>query len=75
MVLRQKILPAALAFGLLIGIHEGRVALWEGDDPAPEFVSDYSAAALPPSDQEALQKGIPAADQNQASSRMEDFSS
>jgi hypothetical protein len=42
----------------LLGIHEGRIALWRGDDPEPVRVFPYSVATLPKEEQQRLQDGI-----------------
>jgi hypothetical protein len=47
-----------LCFGFLLGIHDGRIALWKGDDPEPVKVFPYFASMLPEADQRALQNGI-----------------
>lgn len=48
-----------LLFGFLLGVHNGKVALWKGQDPKPIRVFPYSVSALPPQAQEALRSGIP----------------
>lgn len=53
-----KILGLTLCMGYLLGAHNGRVALWKGDDPEPARVFPYSVSSLPKADQEALKKGI-----------------
>ncbi len=45
--------------GFLLGIHNGRVALWKDQDPKPVRVFPYYASALPPEAQKALKAGIP----------------
>lgn len=45
-------------FGFMLGIHEGKIALWEGDDPEPVYIYPYSAQLLPLADQSALEDGI-----------------
>jgi hypothetical protein len=35
-----------LCFGFLLGIHDGRIALWKGDDPEPVKVFPYFASLL-----------------------------
>lgn len=47
-----------LIFGFLLGIHQGKIALWEGDDPEPIAVFPYSAETLPQADQMRLRNGI-----------------
>ena len=47
-----------LIFSLLLGCHEGFVALWNPPDPDPVVVFPYHACALPPEDFRLLQEGI-----------------
>lgn len=54
----KSILPGILLLGFLLGIHDGMIALWKDQDPQPIRVFPYSAASLPRSDREALEKGI-----------------
>lgn len=54
----RLVLPLALAVYLL-GIHDGKIALWHGDDPEPVEVFPYRAALLPEEDRQRLEKGIP----------------
>jgi len=63
------------ASGFLVGIHNGQVALWQGCDPAPIYITQYPARLLPECDRQALLQGIIAADRAAAASRLEDFSS
>ena len=44
--------------GFLLGIHEGRVALWRDGEPRPEQIYDIRADTLPPADQLLLRRGI-----------------
>lgn len=55
---KTKILAQLLLFGFLLGIHNGRIALWKEPDPEPCRVFPYSAAALPQEIRQALQHGI-----------------
>ena len=55
---QKKNLCWILLLGFLIGIHQGQIALWEGEDPEPKLVLPYSVSNLPPADQAALRKGI-----------------
>lgn len=43
----------------LLGIHEGKIALWSSDDPEPARVFPYSASTLPKEARDALERGIP----------------
>lgn len=53
----RHILPMLLAVYLL-GIHDGKIALWEGDDPEPVQVFPYRASMLPKEARKQLEEGI-----------------
>lgn len=53
------LLPSLLLAVYLLGIHEGKIALWSGDDPEPVQVFPYSASLLPQEARAYLEKGIP----------------
>lgn len=57
-ILSRTVLPLALAVYLL-GIHDGKIALWSRNDPEPVKIFPYSATALPEEAQKQLQNGIP----------------
>ena len=54
-----QLLCCALLAVYLLGIHDGKIALWSGDDPEPARVFPYSVATLPKEAREALELGIP----------------
>ena len=47
-----------LLLSFLLGIKNGKIALWKDNDPEPVQVFPYRASLLPLKDQEALKKGI-----------------
>lgn len=47
-----------LFFGFLLGIHEGKIALWKNEDPQPVKVFPFYAKFLPSADRRALEEGI-----------------
>lgn len=51
-------LSTMLLFIFLLGIHDGKVALWQEDDPEPVKIFPYRASLLPDEAQEQLRKGI-----------------
>ncbi len=55
----STLLCTVILSGFLLGIHNGRVALWKDQDPQPVRVFPYFAAALPEPLQRALCQGIP----------------
>lgn len=50
------LLPVFLSF--LLGVHDGKLALWKGNDPEPVYQFPYSASLFPEEDQDALRHGI-----------------
>ena len=55
---KMKILTNLVLFGFILGIHEGRVALWKDNQKNPMKVFPYQASMLPEADQQRLEKGI-----------------
>ena len=62
-----------MLLGLFLGCCNGHVALWETGKPDPVKQYPYPVALLPPADQDALQKGIPADDPLELAQLLEDF--
>ncbi len=54
----HQICTMALLTGFLLGIHDGRVALWQDDDPQPIQVYDIPERTLPVADRLKLKEGI-----------------
>ena len=59
--------------GFLLGIHEGKIALWKDNDPEPMQVFPYRAEMLPETDQKTLKKGIKVDNIRQLQSIIEDY--
>lgn len=55
---KQKILCNLLLLGFLLGVHEGKVALWKDNKKEPIRVFPYSASLFPEEDRKVLEKGI-----------------
>lgn len=55
----SQVLCCALLAVYLLGVHDGKVALWSGDDPEPEKVFPYRVSMLPKEARERLEQGIP----------------
>lgn len=53
-----QIFTAAVLTSILIGVHNGRIALWRDDDPEPFKVFPYRASMLPDKQEEMVRKGI-----------------
>ena len=57
---KTKLLSLILAAGFILGNHNGYLALWSDDSIDPERIYPYRISTLPPEDQKALRKGLPA---------------
>ncbi len=57
-IFNKQILSFLFIAGFLLGIKDGYIALWKGDDPQPYHVFDMRANALPIADQLKLRHGI-----------------
>lgn len=53
-----NLLCSITLFGFLLGVHNGRLALWKNEDPEPYRVYPCPVCVLPRQEQEALRKGI-----------------
>lgn len=49
---------AIVLFGFLLGVHDGRIALWKDDAAEPWKVFPYPVSALPAEAQQKLNDGI-----------------
>ena len=70
---KKPFLPLLLCFSFLLGIRDGRIALWRSGEPEPVRIFPYRAEMLPPEDQQALENGIPITDEKALSSILEDY--
>lgn len=64
-----------LLAGFLVGIHNGRIAIWQGEDPQPKAVLPYQADLLPEADRIALENGIRLDSRADLTRFLEDFCS
>ena len=55
---KKTLLTNLLLFGFILGIHEGRVALWKEGQQKPIKVFPYQASMFPPADQKRLEEGV-----------------
>ena len=62
-----------LLLGFLLGIYDGKVALWIDGFSKPYYVSEYSAQVLPPADQQRLAEGIKIRDREELNRLLEDY--
>ena len=54
----RNICTLVLIMGFLLGIREGKLALWREGESHPEQIYDIRADSLPASDQLQLRRGI-----------------
>lgn len=54
----STLLCASLLFTFLLGIHEGRLAIWKDSDPTPAKVLPVPTALLPSRVQGVLRQGV-----------------
>lgn len=62
-----------LLFGFILGIHEGKVALWKENSPKPIKVFPYQASLLPEADQQRLKEGVHVESISQLRKLIEDY--
>ena len=70
---RLAILYCITVLGFLLGIHNGRVAVWQDGKKDPIKVFPYSASLLPKQDRELLEKGLHFDTKEQLIKRIEDY--
>lgn len=70
---KQRILLNFLVFGFLLGVYEGRIAIWKDHQKDPVKVLPYQVSMLPEADQRALQKGIRIESLAQLHKMLEDY--
>ena len=59
----------------VLGVFEGRLALFKGESPYPNTVYDFYVRNLPKEDQNRLSEGILVSSQSELESLLEDFMS
>lgn len=69
----HHIICGIFLLGFMLGVHDGRVALWKEDDPQPIRIFPYRVTSLPPADQRALEKGIVIEAKEQLHRLLEDY--
>ena len=72
---KKRLLCYIFLLCFLAGIHHGRIAIWQGEDPEPKWILPYSADFLPKSDLAALEKGIRIESSEELTRFLEDFCS
>ena len=69
----RKILKFLVILSFLLGIHDGKIALWKDEDPQPIQIFPYRASLLPPADQNVLKHGIPIEDEHHLNRLLQDY--
>ena len=60
---------------VVLGVFEGKIALFAGESPYPNIVYDFFVRNLPPEDQIRLSEGIFVSSESELESLLEDFMS
>lgn len=69
----RKYVFQILLMTMLLGIHDGYLAIYDSASSSPRQVLPYRAALYPNADQQALAEGIPFRSQQELSRLLEDF--
>ncbi len=69
----KKIFASFLLLGFLLGVYEGKVALWQDGQEKPMKVTPYRVTLFPKADQEKLKKGIHVDSLKQLQELIEDY--
>lgn len=69
----RRMISVIAACGLLLGVHNGYIALWRDGVQEPVRVFPYRAELLPQRDQMLLEAGIPIESQSRLHSLLEDY--
>lgn len=70
---RRNIIMSILLFGFILGVYEGKVALWKDNQKKPMKVFPYQVSILPQADQQRLQQGIHVDSLNELYKLVEDY--
>lgn len=70
---RQRMLSTLIILGFLLGVYEGKVALWKDNQKQPMRVFPYSVSMLPKKDQDRLKNGIRVNTLQQLQQMLEDY--
>ena len=69
----KRLLTMLLACGFLLGVRNGKLALWRDGEPHPEQIYDIRADTLPPADRLLLQRGIRAESREEVWALLENY--
>ena len=73
LIKRIQYLCFSLLLGYFLGIHEGYISLWRGEDTKPLQVFPYRAEMLPNFDRQALENRIYLASEQELQQLLEDY--
>lgn len=69
----RRCLPVMVLLGLLLGVHNGYIALWTEGRPDSVRVFPYRASMLPEQDRRLLEAGIPIENESRLHRLLEDY--
>lgn len=69
----KSIFSIVLLTGLLLGVYDGRIALWKEGERIPLQVFPYSVSTYPEQDRILLESGIPIESKRRLHSLLEDY--
>ena len=69
----KKLSTLLLAFGYVLGIHKGRVALWRSGQEESAKIFPVRVEMLPSAEQKLLRDGIPIEDGTKLAEILEDY--
>lgn len=70
---RRRLWAGLLTLGLLLGIHEGYIAIWRDGEADPLQVFPYRAELLPEQEQRMLAEGIYIRDERHLHSLLDEY--
>lgn len=70
---KRKVFRLVMMAGLLLGIHNGYLALWQAGDQTPCTIYPMRASLLPQAEQEQLEKGIIIRDEAHLKNLLRDY--
>ena len=70
---RPPLLPCLILAGFLLGIRDGRIALWKENQATPSRIFSTQPDMLPVADQLALRRGIVLDSETELAHMLEDY--
>lgn len=69
----RNLFPVFVLLGMLLGVKNGYLTLWKGEDPQPAATFPVAVSSLPPSDQILLHRGIAVKTESDLQALLEDY--